>query len=274
MPSIETYDDYRDYLKDCYDERRKLASYFSYRYIGNRVGMDSSYVTRLFQKKAHIVDDQIPRFAKLLGLDDREREYFECLVAFNKARNDTEAKAIHDRLVKLRGVGYVELSADRRAFFGSWHAVALRNLLDMRPQETDPSVLAAALRPSITPEEVVSALELLQRLGLAIRGPEGWRIPDVHLHSGEDHGDPAIRGFQAATLQLAARSLREDPPSVREIGTMTMNINAEQVSDLKILVKEFQENVARLIDDGSASDRIYQLNLQLFPLSALPEVEP
>jgi len=274
VPSIEAYDDYREFLKDAYDERRKLASYFSYRYIGNRVGMDSSYVTRLFQKKAHIVDDQIPRFARLLGLDDREREYFECLVAFNKARNDTEAKAIHDRLVKLRGVGYVELSADRRAFFGSWHAVALRNLLDMRPHETDPAALASALRPAITPDEASVALDLLQRLGLAIRTPDGWRIPDVHLHSGEDHADPSIRGFQAATLQLAARSLREDPPSVREIGTMTMNINAEQVSDLKILVKEFHENVARLVDDGSPSDRIYQLNLQLFPLSALPESDP
>ena len=54
---------------------------------------------------------------------------------------------------------------------------------------------------------------------------------------------------------------------------MTMNVNVEQVSDLRILVKEFYENVARLVDDGSPSDRIYQLNLQLFPLSALPESE-
>lgn len=272
LPGIEGYDDYRDYLRDAYEERRRVATYFSYRYIGNRVGMDSSYVTRLFQKKVHLVEDQIPRFGRLLGLDERELEFFSCLVAFNKARTETEAQVLHERLSRLRGVGYVELSRDRREFFASWHAVAFRNLLDMRPFDGDFATLGASLHPPVDAGTARHDLDLLQRLGLVVRDESGrWTIPDVHLHSGFDHGDPAIRAFQDDTMELARRSLREDPPDTREIGTMTMNIGGEQLPALKGLVREFMENVARLVDDGSPSDRVYQLNVQLFPMSRLPE---
>jgi len=63
MPDLFTYLEYRDYLKDAYEERRKLQPYFSYRFIGNKVGMDSSYLTRLFQKKLHLGDDLVERMA-------------------------------------------------------------------------------------------------------------------------------------------------------------------------------------------------------------------
>ena len=269
MPQILLFDDYRDFLREACEERRKVASYFSYRFIGNRVGMDSSYLTKLFQKKVHVVEDQIPRLAKVFGLDDHESDYLEALVAFNKARTASQAKTLYETLVRLRGVGYVSLAADRRAFFSSWHAVALRNLLDCGDVPGDPAELGRRLSPPIGADEVVADLELLERLGLVVRDDGKWRVVDAHLHSGSDHGSFEVRAFQTGTMELALRSLREDPPEIREFGTMTMNIGPAQLSDLRVLVKDFFENVARLVDDGSPSDRVYQMNLQLFPLTAI-----
>ena len=55
---------------------------------------------------------------------------------------------------------------------------------------------------------------------------------------------------------------------------MTMNIDAETLGDLKIMVREFQENVAKLVENATHSDRVYHLNIQLFPLSILPGDAP
>jgi len=57
------------------------------------------------------------------------------------------------------------------------------------------------------------------------------------------------------------------PASDRDVSTMTMNIDAPTLGALKTLVREFQENVAKLVENAPGSDRVYHMNIQLFPLT-------
>lgn len=273
MPDLFTYLEYRDYLKDAYEERRKLQPYFSYRFIGNRVGMDSSYLTRLFQKKLHLGDDLVERMAGAFGLEGDSLEYFRNLVAFNKTRNETQARVFHEQLMRLRGVGYRVVREDQEEYFSNWVHVALRSLLDYRSFDGDYGTLGAALLPPVSGEEIKASLFLLERLGMARRTEQGYEILDTHLHSGDNWTAGAIKAFQKATMELASRSLDTVPPAQRDISTMTMNIDAQTLGDLKVMVREFQENVAKLVENAPQSDRVYHLNVQLIPLSQLPEDE-
>ena len=271
MPDLFTYLEYREFLKDAYEERRKLQSYFSYRFIGNKVGMDSSYLTRLFQKKLHLGDDLIERMANAFGLSDDSLEYFRNLVSFNKAKNEVQARVFHEQLMRLRGVGYNVVREDQVEYFSKWIHAALRSMLDYLPFDGDYDALGASLSPPCTGEEAKGAVFLLERLGMARRTERGFEILDNHLHSGENWKAEAIKNFQKTTMELAARSLDAVPAARRDISTMTMDLDAETLDDLKIVIKEFQENVARLVGNATRSDRVYHLNIQLFPLSRLPE---
>lgn len=274
MPDIFAYLEYRDYLKDAYEERRALQPFFSYRFIGNKVGMDSSYLTRLFQKKLHIGDDLVERMASVFGLEEAGLEYFQTLVAFNKARTEAKARVFHEQLMRLRGVGYSVVRDDQQEYFGNWIHVALRSLLDCHSFDGDYEALGAALSPSVSGEEAKHSVFLLERLGMIRRVERGYEVLDNHLHSGENWVSEAIKSFQKSTMELAARSLDEVPAPQRDISTMTMNIDAATLEDLRIMVREFQENVAKLVESASHSDRVYHLNIQLFPLSRLPGETP
>ncbi|MCB9495737.1 MAG: TIGR02147 family protein [Fibrobacteria bacterium] len=271
MPDIFNYLEYRDFLKDAYEERRQLHAYFSYRFIGNKVGMDSSYLTRLFQKKLHLGDDLVERMATVFGLTDEKLEYFQNLVSFNKARSDVQARVFHEQLMRLRGVGYRLVREDQEEFFSNWIHVALRSLLDYLPFDGDYESLGAQLSPSVSGEEAKNAVFVLERLGMIRRTAKGFEVLDNHLHSGEDWRAEAIKGFQKTTMELASRSLDVIPPALRDVSTMTMNIDADTLDDMKVMVKEFQENLAKLVESSPRSDRVYHLNIQLFPLSRLPE---
>lgn len=271
MPDLFTYLEYRDFLKDAYEERRKLLPYFSYRFIGNKVGMDSSYLTRLFQKKLHLGDDLVERMAHAFGLVNDSLEYFRLLVSFNKAKNEVQARAFHEQLMRIRGVAYQVVGEDRLEYFSHWVHAAMRSLLDYHPFDGDFEALGAALFPPVDGETAKKSIFLLERLGMAKRNERGYEILDNHLHSGEQWKADAIKRFQKETIDLATQSLDRVPSAQRDISTMTMNIDAETLSDLKILVREFQENVARLVENSPRSDRVYHLNIQLFPLSRLPE---
>ena len=270
MPDIFTYLEYRDYLRDAYEERRKLQPFFSYRFIGNKVGMDSSYLTRLFQKKIHLGEDLVGRMASVFGLAAESLEYFQSLVAFNKARSEAQARVFHEQLMRLRGVGYRVMQEDEQEYFSNWIHVALRSLLDYMPFDGDYEALGAALSPPVSADEAKQAVFLLERLGLARRTDHGYEILDTHLHSGDNWVSEAIRTFQKTTMELASRSLDTVPASHRDISTMTMNIDASSLEDLRIMVREFQENVAKLVESAQVSDRVYHMNIQIFPLSRLP----
>jgi len=270
MPDLFSYLEYRDYLKDAYEERRKLQPYFSYRFIGNKVGMDSSYLTRLFQKKLHLGDDLVERMAHAFGLTEVSLDYFRNLVSFNKAKNETQARVFHEQLMRLRGVGYQVVRGDQEEYFSNWIHVALRSLLDYTPFDGDFEALGAALLPQVSADEVKHALFLLERLGMVRRNDQGFEVLDNHLHSGDNWIAEAIKTFQKTTMELASRSLDEVPAPLRDVSTMTMDIDAETLGDLKIMVREFQENVAKLVESAGSSDRVYHLNIQLFPLTQLP----
>ena len=109
---------------------------------------------------------------------------------------------------------------------------------------------------------------------MARRTDHGYEILDNHLHSGDNWSAQAIKTFQKTTMELASRSLDAVPPAQRDISTMTMDIDAETMDDLKIMVREFQENVAKLVENAKHSDRVYHLNIQLFPLSRIPGDAP
>ena len=274
MPDIFAYLEYRDYLKDAYEERRTLQPFFSYRFIGNKVGMDSSYLTRLFQKKLHLGDDLVERMASVFGLEGSGLEYFQTLVAFNKARTEAKARVFHEQLMRLRGVGYSVVRDDQQEYFSNWIHVALRSLLDYQRFDGDYEALGASLSPPVSAEEAKQAVFLLERLGMARRVEHGYEILDTHLHSGENWISEAIKTFQKTTMELASRSMDAVPASRRDISTMTMNIDATTLEDLRIMVREFQENVAKLVENASHSDRVYQMNIQIFPLSQLPGESP
>jgi uncharacterized protein (TIGR02147 family) len=236
--------------------------------------MDSSYLTRLFQKKLHLGDDLVDRMASVYGLDGGSLEYFRVLVSFNKARTEAQARLFHDQLMRLRGVDYKVVDGDRREYFANWVNVALRSWLDCRDFDGDYDALGAALSPPIPAEEARNAVFLLERLGMIRRTDRGYEILDDHLHSGDHWVSGAIREFQRSTLELAARALDEVPPVQRDISTMTMNIDASTLGDLRVLVREFQENVAKLVEGATRSDRVYHMNIQLFPMTRLPEDSP
>ena len=54
MRPVFEYLDYRDLLKDAYEERKSQLPLFSYRMMAEHLGMDSSYLFRILQKDLHL----------------------------------------------------------------------------------------------------------------------------------------------------------------------------------------------------------------------------
>ena len=94
MKSVFEYLDYRVYLKDFYEEKKSHQSFFSYRLFGNKVGVDPSYLAKVFLKVRHIADESVGSFISFCGLKEKEAEYFEALVHFIKAKSHSKTLSL------------------------------------------------------------------------------------------------------------------------------------------------------------------------------------
>ena len=268
MISVFDYLDYRSFLRDFYVQQKKTDSFFSYRYVGNKVGMDSSFLIKVLQGHLHISNDRIEKFNKICGFNEKEAAYFEALVHFNKAKSEKESKLYFERMLSINRAKSDKLGENQYEFFQKWYYSAVWAVLDRAPFQGDSKELAAELAPAISAKEAKLALKLLEDLKLVEKDEQGaYKTVGLNLTTGKEWRSVAITQYQREMIRMAGESLERFRKEERDISTLTLNIPEAAIPEIRELAADFRESVKKLVNSYSNPDRVYQMNLQLFPLS-------
>jgi len=86
-PRIDEFRDYRDYLLEHYQWRKRLNPWYSYRILASRLGMDVSHVYRILNGRIHLATDAVPRVVKHLGLEGEAANGFASSVMEARRRD-------------------------------------------------------------------------------------------------------------------------------------------------------------------------------------------
>lgn len=269
MPQVFDYHDYRAFLKDAIEEMRATSSLWTYRYVGAKVGMDASQVLKIVQGQLHLAEKKIADFARFCKLEGTAAEYFRLLVLFNKARAPEQAKLYFEQMLNLAGVPTLEITRDQYAFFSQWFYTAVWCALAVFRCEHNYAALGAFLRPTVGASEVKEALQLLERLKLAERDATGvWKSTQRNLSTGRSWRSLAVTQYQQEMARLGGEALERFPKTERDFSTLTLNVGQGALEELRSVTEEYRRTVARLSNQCDEIDRVYQLNIQLFPLTA------
>jgi uncharacterized protein (TIGR02147 family) len=268
VKEIYTYYNYQKYLNDFYQERKTKDSFFSFRYIGKKVGIDHSLLVKIFQGKRHISETSITAFAKLLGLSPRKTEYFGLLVLYGKARTIRATKLYFERLLAFSEVPAHKVESDKYEFYQKWYYSAVREILHVHPMIKDFKHLAGLVEPAITPAEAKKAVALLLRLGFVRKNEEGrFELSSRFITTGDDWKSIAIHSFQKESLALASRALEEAGKELRDISTITVSLDDNGFEKVRDRVRAFQKEIIGIAASCGKVDKVYQVNMQVFPLS-------
>lgn len=269
MPSVYEYLEYREFLRDSYRERKKRDRYFSYRFIGGKIGLDAGYLVRVFQGRDHIPERCVGKTIRLLRLEKGEGDFFRALISFNKARTRTQVKNAFERVLQLRSIQRHTLDAFQYEFYKKWFYSAIRALIGLYDFDgSDYGELARALDPGLTEDEARSAVELLRKLNLVYRDKAGvYRVTDTMISTGTEWRTRAVREFQKETITLALRSLDEQEPDRRDISTVTFTASEDELEELRERIAEFRSSLLSLARESPHPDTVFQMNVQLFPMT-------
>ncbi len=272
MISIFDYLDYRVYLNDYWKTAKKERPFFSIRYISQRVGINPGYILKVFQGKVHLGVKNIPLFADVLGLKNKERDYFEELVYFGRAHNEKEIETHFERLQSIKGVRLRTIAEKETYFFQNWYVMALRALLSIYPFDgKNYRELGSLLHPPVTANQARQGIALLERLGLISKNEHGFfELTERFISSGEKWKSPIIKNYQRKVMEMGIESLEKDDKSVRDISTITMTFPLDSIPELRERVALFRQDLLSMSEKITGSDSVLQVNIQIFPAAIIP----
>ena len=269
MQRIEFYDDFKIYLNDFYEDQKKRFPHFSYRYFGGKAGLKSpSHFMEIIRGKRKLTSKMLDSFIKGLGLTEGDARYFTTLVNFNQSKNSTEKRQLLEQMRGLkRKVKQALVSTDYYEYYSKWYNVVIRELACLIDWHGDYEVLAKSIVPPIKKSEARDSLEFLVNSGFLKKDGGRYIQTEPAITSGSEVCSLGIRGYNRFMAERAQKALEEYPTTERDIQSLTIGISRESYRLIKQEMQEFLSRVVRIVDDDKAADRVYNVNVHLFPMS-------
>ncbi|MEN9354869.1 MAG: hypothetical protein RL318_2194 [Fibrobacterota bacterium] len=269
MPDIFQFTDYRKYLREHYEERKRQTPRFSHRLIAQKVGFRSSGLfAQILTGLTNLSEPLTERFIPFLGLAAEEADYFRLLVRFNQAKSYRAKRDALEGLLKYDQVRVRTLEASQYEYYGSWVPSAVRAVIGFGGFQGNFSELGRKLDPAVSATETRRAVELLERLELVQQGKDGeWEVLDGFISTGSEARNIAILNYHAVVMDLAREALERFPREERNASTVTVGISARGWETISRRIDELRREILEIARDDDEADRVYQVNIHAFPLT-------
>lgn len=271
MNSIYSYINYRRYLSDFYEEKKKTSKVFSFRYFASKAEIRSPVLLRkVIDGKRNISESMTGKFAKGLGLNPKETLYFTHLVLFNQATTAIKKQEHYANLREMmNAVNQKMLTPDLYDYFNEWYNPVVRELLCLADFGDDLRRLACAVVPRITVTQAKKSVDLLRRLNLVLRDSQGkWVLCDKALATDSEVASMAVRSYNQQMAQLAMEAIERFPKAQRHISGLTLTCSDQLYDVIVAEIDAFRERIVNIVNHSEEPQvRVLRLNVQLFPLS-------
>ena len=272
LPNIFDYVDYRKFLQDHYAHMKESTDYFSHRYFAQKAGIRSpNFLKNVMEGRKNLSKESVLKFARALGLNRKQTEYFENMVFFDQADTAERKQYYYERMQLFsKSIVRALVTGDQSAYFSEWYHCVVRELVVIRDYGDDWAKLGRDVYPRITPSAARKSVELLLRLGLIRRHGDGaYGQTDRNVTGGEN---PAavmwIRRHHKDSLRHAIDAIDTVPPDRRSMTSVVMSISEETYREIEEELKEFRNRISLIANTTKGADRVYQVSFQLFPVSS------
>ena len=276
-PDLFSTLDYRGHLAAWFAWKKSQNPRFSHRMFARMAGQKSpSLLKAVIDGQRNLTPATREAFADAMKLSGGQRAFFADLVALDQATTDDARNAAWARISATRRFREArQIDGEAFRFFSHWYYVAVYELAKRPDFDEAPAWVARTLRPRLTVSQARRALTELQNLGLLVRSAEGRLVPsDASVVTPQEVEGLAVHNYHRGMIGLAGDAVTAFGPEERHLLGVTVAVPAGLLPTLKAELNAMQARLLDLCDAAEGTpERVVQLNLQLFPLSADPRDE-
>ena len=268
MKPITEYQDYREYMRDFYEERKR-SSLFSWREFSKLAGFASpNFMQLVCEGKSRLSKTGVEKVADAMGLAGADRDYFFAMERFGDARSDSMKLQAFNEMQKIAKENRLRVvDAEAFKYFESWVNPVLRELAPIMPG-AKPLELARQCISVVSAAEVRHSLDFMCHAEFLKKIGEDTYVQTEKVVTGSSEAIPlALRSMNRQMSKFATEAIDEVPPEKRHITGVTFGISEETYQWLVQKLETLRQQVVAMAAKEKEYDKVYRLNLQLFPLT-------
>jgi uncharacterized protein (TIGR02147 family) len=256
-------------LKNYYTQRKLDMPLYSYKIMGQKLGLETSQIFRVLNKELHLPNHSIPLAKDLLDLKGRSGEIFEILVAAAKAKSQTKKEKLYKMALSLQDVDLRKFSASEYLFLSKWWIPVVRALIEMNSGHAEVSRLVKQISPAVSEDQIREAITVLKDLKLITPlASERYAATTANFTSaGSPTKTSAIRSYQNQLLALAQNALVAVEPTKRNISSLLVGVDDECFADLNEMTIEFRRQVQKRVAEVKDANRAMQFVFAFYPVA-------
>lgn len=265
---IYKFIDYRKYLIEIYNSKKRNNLRFSYTTWGIKAGYKSrSYIRLVVTGKRNITLDSAMKIIPTLKIGKKEQRYFLSLINFNQALNLSQKELYWNEVLRNRQQNIHECSTilNTYKFLSSHRCPQLQVLTSL--DDIDRSIPGLSKALDLKYDETREYLEILKTLGLVELEDGQWIAKNSDFKVKNDMNNIALKMFHKKSLNVAIDSLETDA-TTRHYRSMLMPLSSEEHSQIVNEIEQFAVYLQAKYGSSSGSrKRLYQLNVNNIPIS-------
>jgi uncharacterized protein (TIGR02147 family) len=268
-PDVLQYTNYRVYLRDYYEFKKKTVPAFSLRFFAEKAGLSShAHLKLTIDGKRNITKNTVVKLIHGLGLENQRAAYFESLVFFNQAQTDADKQVYYAQLLKASPRSKLH-KMDKAQFriFREWHHSAILEMVALKDFRPVPDWISKRLGGLVTPAQVTESLKLLLELGLLVKTANGYRQRDPLITTDDEVQDLMVKMYHLQMLKLSADMLSALPGAQRDVSALTFGIKREDFPNLKKHLQLMRKELLDFSAKAGEAEDVVQINIQLYPLT-------
>jgi len=273
LPNIFDYIDYRLFILDTAAALNKTDPSFSFSDLAHAAGSDSPDFLRLIRDRLfHLSESAFVNLCEYLNLEQRQREYFSIILAFDQAETNVAKDEFLKTILESKQYSMVkQLKEEQYKFFSRWYMPVVRELIISQHYHDDPAWIAANVVPSLTLEQVEDAIHTLVDLDLIYRDETNgkWKQTDTVICTSPEVQLSAIKKYHSDVINLGRESIKRFNSNERDIRAITLSLSEKGYNKIKRRLESFWKEMLTYAETEEDSDRIYQINMQCFPVSTI-----
>lgn len=279
-PQVSDYMDFRLYLSSFFDYKRKLTASdirpYNYAAFSAAANIKSpNYLKMIIEGRRNLSDEMVLKFAKALGLNKEATEDFELLVSYGQSTDPADRNMFLKKLSEHRVQAKLKSGEiDKKTWekIPNWAAWVIYAMVDQEGVKYDTKTLKELLRGKASEDEIEQALQSLFTSGELVQDPETLEVRKAHtlIESAEDVPVALVRKLQAQLMYLGLESLYQDAANEREFGTLTLSLTKAEFEEIKFKLRQMRKQINKdnsIARTSSKGEKVYQLNIQLFPVT-------
>jgi uncharacterized protein (TIGR02147 family) len=275
LPEVYDYLDYRRFLSDFYDAKKKLNPLYSYRVFARKAGFNNQgFFIDVVKRRKKLSDNAAKKMIKGMDLADDRARYFKYLVKYDQAKDGEEKEMLLKKLLEFKSKTlFNSVSLKYANYYLKWYNPVIREIIAIEGFDGDYRKLADKIFPRVNVAQVKESVSVLEALGIIEKNTEkGYKVTVMKLRPDVVELREVIKNLHRRWIEHSIKAIDAIEPEDRYISSLMAGLPAGIVPELTRKFEELKEYVLATAQqhekDLKKDMRIYQFNFQLFPRSA------